>query len=250
MLRTVVIDIEGTTSPTAFVTGQLYPYSAGRLGSWIASHRDDPATCRAVAQVREMIGDPQAKPDSVVAALLGWLGSDQKVTPLKTLQGLIWERGFASGDLVAEFYPDAIPALRAWKASGHTLHIFSSGSAAAQRAWFGHSAEGDLRPLISGYFDTENAGPKREPGSYRNIAAATGALPAQTVFASDLGAELDAAREAGWHTARVRRPGEPYYAEAGGHLEVGSLAELRLTGDQPARVQPQGGKHEDRLWRR
>jgi hypothetical protein len=58
MLRTVVIDIEGT-------------------------HRDDPATCRAVAQVREMIGDLQAKPDSVVTALLGWLGCDEKVTPLK-----------------------------------------------------------------------------------------------------------------------------------------------------------------------
>ena len=144
MLRTVVIDIEGTTSSTAFVTGRLYPYSAGRFASWIADHQTDPATSRAVAQVRELIGDRSAGPDRVVATLLDWLASDQKVTPLKTLQGLIWERGFASGDLVAHFYPDAIPALRAWKAADHGLYVFSSGSAAAQRAWFGHSPEGDL----------------------------------------------------------------------------------------------------------
>jgi enolase-phosphatase E1 len=236
MLRTVVIDIEGTTSPTAFVTGRLYPYSADRLAGWIATHPGHPATSRAVAQVREVIGDPRAGLDRVVAALLGWIASDQKVTPLKTLQGLIWERGFANGDLVAHFYPDAIPALRAWKAAGHDLFVFSSGSAAAQRAWFGHSEHGDLRPLISGYFDTENAGPKREPDSYRRIAEATGSPPGQTAFLSDLGAELDAARAAGWHTVRVRRPGEKYSGEDGTHLEVSSLAELGLADARPSRV--------------
>ena len=235
MLRTVVIDIEGTTSSTAFVTGHLYPYSADRFASWIADHQTDPATSRAVAQVRELIGDRSAGPDRVVTTLLDWLASDQKVTPLKTLQGLIWERGFANGNLVAHFYPDAIPALRAWKAADHGLYVFSSGSAAAQRAWFGHSPEGDLRPLISGYFDTENAGPKQQPGSYRSIAAATGADPAQIVFVSDLAAELDAARQAGWHTTRVRRPREKHCDDtASSHFEVSSLAELDLTGDQPA----------------
>lgn len=236
MLRTVVIDIEGTTSPTDFVTDRLYPYSADRLAAWIAGHPGDPATRRAVAQVRELIGDPGAGLDRVVATLRGWLASDQKITPLKTLQGLIWAQGFARGELTAPFYPDAVPALRAWKAAGHSIYVFSSGSAAAQRAWFGHSAQGDLRPLISGYFDTENAGPKRDPGSYRSIAAVAGVRPRQTVFLSDLVAELDGAREAGWHTARVRRPGEKYYGDTGAHLEVGSLAELDLTGDQPSRA--------------
>ena len=150
--------------PPRSATSQAGPGpSADRFASWIAGHQADPATSRAVAQVRELIGDRLAGPDRVVTTLLGWLASDQKVTPLKTLQGLIWERGFATGELIAHFYPDAIPALRAWKAADHGLYIFSSGSAAAQRAWFGHSPQGDLRPLISGYFDTENAGPNSSP---------------------------------------------------------------------------------------
>jgi enolase-phosphatase E1 len=235
MPRIAVIDIEGTTSSTAFVTDRLYPYSAGRFASWIADHHAEPDTSRVLADVRELIGDPSAGPGRIVAALTGWLAADQKITPLKTLQGLIWQQGFASGDLVAHFYPDVIPALRAWQAGGHRIYVFSSGSVTAQRAWFGHTPEGDLRSLISGYFDTENAGPKREASSYRAIAAAIGAGPGQIAFVSDLVAELDAAREAGWHTVRVRRPGEKNCEQtSGGHLTVGSLAELDISGDRPA----------------
>jgi len=236
---TVVVDIEGTTSATAFVVDQLYPYSAERFAAWIDAHGDDPDTARAVAQVREHLGDPAAGTDAVVAVLRGWLAADRKVTALKTLQGRIWEHGFARGDLVSHFYPDAIPALRAWHAAGHALYVYSSGSVSAQRAWFGHSPAGDLLPLLAGHFDTENAGAKRVADSYRAITAAIGADPAGTVFLSDLVAELDAAREAGWRTVCVRRPGEPHYAQgAGGHLEVATMTELDLADsrrDRPSR---------------
>jgi enolase-phosphatase E1 len=235
-LRTVVIDIEGTTGAASFVVDRLYPYAAERLRGWIDDHGGDPDIARALDQVRELIGAPEADVAEVVAALLDWQAADQKVTPLKTVQGKIWEHGFASGELTSHFYPDAVPALRAWKAAGKELYVFSSGSVAAQRSWFGHSPEGDLLPLLSGHFDTENAGPKRAADSYRVIAAATGAEPAATVFLSDLVDELDAARAAGWHTVGVRRAGEPYYERGvGDHLEVASLAELDLSGDRPAR---------------
>lgn len=235
-LRTVVIDIEGTTGAAAFVVDRLYPYAAERLPGWIDDNGADPDIARALAQVRELIDAPEAGVAQVVAALLDWQAADQKVTPLKTVQGKIWEHGFTSGALISHFYPDAIPALRAWKAAGKRLYVFSSGSVAAQRSWFCHSPEGDLLPLLSGHFDTENAGPKRAADSYRAIATATGADPAATVFLSDLVDELDAARAAGWHTVGVRRPGEPYYDRGvGDHLEVASLADLDLSGDRPAR---------------
>jgi len=234
MISHVVIDIEGTTSATSFVADRLFPYSAERLAQWIATHQLDPVTQRAINQVREITDEPSAGLDRVTATLLGWLESDQKITPLKTLQGLIWEQGFADGDLVAHFYPDAVPALRAWKSAGYDLCVFSSGSVAAQRAWFANSADGDLRPMISVYFDTENAGPKRESSAYWRIANAINVIPAQIVFLSDVVAELDAARDAGWHTAGVRRPGEKYYSYGvGTHLEVSSLSELNLSGDRP-----------------
>ena len=239
MLHTVVLDIEGTTSATSYVVEQLYPYSAARFASWIEGNSGDPDTARAITQIRELVGDPAAGTDRIVAALTGWLTADQKVTPLKTIQGKIWEHGFATGELVAHFYPDVIGALRAWKAAGHLLYIFSSGSVRAQRAWFGHSPDGDLLPLLSGHFDTENIGPKRAPDSYRAITAAIGAEPRQTVFLSDLVSELDAARAAGWHTVGIRRPGEPHYADGvGDHLQAASFDQLDISGERPRLTQP------------
>jgi enolase-phosphatase E1 len=234
MLRAVVVDIEGTTSATAYVTTVLFPYSAARLAGWLAANRADPDAMRAVAQVRELIGEPDADDGRVVAALQEWLAADRKATPLKTIQGRIWQAGFARGDLAAHFYPDAVPALRAWHAAGHRLYVYSSGSVAAQRAWFAHTPHGDLLPLLSGHFDTENAGPKRDAGSYQAITTAIGRRPNETVFLSDLRAELDAARAAGWHTVGVRRPGEPNYADGvGDHLTVDTFTHLNLSGQLP-----------------
>ncbi|NUU22314.1 MAG: acireductone synthase [Streptomycetaceae bacterium] len=232
----VVVDIEGTTSATGFITEQLYPYSRKHFARLLETRGDEPEVARAVAAVRELIGEPHADRTRIVAALNTWLDRDEKVTSLKTLQGVIWAEGFASGDLTAHFYPDAIPALRAWHAAGHTLYVFSSGSVSAQLAWFGHSAEGSLLPLFSGHFDTENAGPKKVPSSYQAIAAAVGETdPARFVFLSDLVDELDAAKAAGWHTIGVRRPGEPYYDRGvAGHLETDSFARVDLTGERPA----------------
>jgi enolase-phosphatase E1 len=192
-----------------------------------------------VGQIRELIGEPSAGTGRIVAALTEWVATDQKVTPLKTLQGRIWARGFASGELVSHFYPDVIPTLREWRTAGHELYVFSSGSVAAQRAWFAHSPEDDLSTLIRAYFDTENAGAKRDARSYRRIAASIGEEPGRIVFLSDVAAELDAARDAGWHTVGVRRPGEPHYERGvGDHLQVSTLAELTLSGDRPRRAVP------------
>jgi enolase-phosphatase E1 len=238
-LYTIVLDIEGTTSATSFVVERLYPYSVRQFASWIDGHRDDPDTARAVAQIRELIDEPQADTRRLVAVLRAWLADDRKIAPLKTIQGQIWADGFARGDLTSHFYPDVIPALRAWQAAGHRLYVFSSGSVTAQQSWFGHSPAGDLRPLLSGYFDIDSAGPKRAADSYRTIAAATGAGPLQTVFLSDVTAELDAAREAGWHTVGVRRPGEAWYdAGVGDHPAVAEFAALDLSGDRPAVLRP------------
>jgi len=225
----VVVDIEGTTSSTWFVYDHLYPYSRERFAAYLARKGTDPEVARAVAQVGELIGVADPSDAEVLAALNGWLDRDEKRTPLKALQGKIWEDGFANGDLTAHFFPDVIPALRAWHAAGIGLAIFSSGSLRAQRAWFGHSPEGDLLPLFRAHFDTENAGPKRVATSYRAIADALGADPATLLFLSDLDAELDAAREAGWQTIGIRRPGEQHFERGvGTHREVASFAEIRL----------------------
>ncbi|MFF9774715.1 acireductone synthase [Streptomyces sp. NPDC013978] len=231
-LDSVVLDIEGTTSATGFVVDVLYPYSRSRFGALLAERSGDPDVARAVAQVRELIAEPDADAAHVERALNSWLDEDRKATPLKTLQGIIWSEGFARGDLVSHFYDDVVPALRAWHAAGVRLQVYSSGSVAAQRAWFRSSPEGDLLPLVEGLYDTENAGPKQEAESYRTIASALGlaATPDRVLFLSDRPGELDAARQAGWRTVGVRRPGEPYYEQGvGDHPQAGTFDEITIT---------------------
>jgi enolase-phosphatase E1 len=131
---------------------------------------------------------------------------DRKATPLKTLQGMIWREGYASGALRGHVYDDAVGALRGWHARGIALYVFSSGSVAAQRLLFEHSECGDLTPLFAGYFDTR-VGSKQEASSYAVIAKAIGVPACDVLFASDVAAELAAARASGMQVVEVRRDG-------------------------------------------
>ncbi|HQV58412.1 MAG TPA: acireductone synthase [Ilumatobacteraceae bacterium] len=235
MVRAVVLDIEGTTSSTWFVHETLYPYSRQHFARYLAEHADRDDVAEMIDEVRRLVGEPSADADRVEWWLNHWLDLDQKVTPLKAFQGWIWAEGFAAGQLMSHFFDDAIPAMRRWHKSGLELDIFSSGSVNAQLAWFGHTPDGSVLDLISHHFDTENIGPKREPESFRAIAAAIGNPPDQIVFLSDLVAELDAAREAGWHTVGVRRHGDQYFdAGVGDHLQVTSFDQLDLNGPVPS----------------
>ncbi|MFF4006605.1 acireductone synthase [Streptomyces sp. NPDC001717] len=227
----VVLDVEGTTSATGFVVDVLYPYARERFGALLAERSDELEVARALAQVRTELGEPDAGPARIEQALNAWLDEDRKVTPLKTLQGVLWAEGFARGELVSHFYADVVPALRRWHAEGLRLYVYSSGSVAAQRAWFGHSPEGDLRGLVTGWYDTRNAGPKLEAGSFRTIAADSGISPDRLLFLSDRPGELDAARAAGWRTVAVRRPQEPYYAQdLQGHAEAETFEHIDVRG--------------------
>lgn len=237
MITHVVYDIEGTTSSTGFVHSTLYPYSRERFAAYLAEHGHEARVAEQVDAVRRLVDDPELDVDGVVEQLDRWLDGDEKITPLKALQGWIWSDGFAAGHLTSHFFDDAIPAIRRHHAEGKALSIFSSGSVAAQLAWFGHTPEGSLLDLFDHHFDTENLGPKRVASSYVEIARRLGAEPGAIVFFSDLVAELDAAREAGVHAVGVRRPGDQYYDHGvGDHLAIHSFDEIDLSGDAPSIV--------------
>jgi len=219
----VVLDIEGTTTSIAFATSVLYPYARERLPNFVRQHRHEPEVAAIMDEAREAGG--VWNDEAVVVRMCHWMERDQKVTPLKTLQGLIWEDGYRSGELVSHLYPDVAPALRAWHARGLRLYIYSSGSVLAQRLIYGHTVAGDLTPLLSGYFDT-CIGHKREVGSYQRIAEAIGAPPRRILFLSDVREELDAAREAGWQTVWLVREGLPGLAAA--HRRVTRFDQIPL----------------------
>ena len=143
---------------------------------------------------------------------------------MKALQGMIWKAGYQSGAYTAHLYPDTAPALRRWHDAGLPLYVYSSGSIAAQKLFFGYSDAGDLTPLFSGYFDT-TTGMKQEVESYRKIAAAISLPASEIVFLSDIEGELNAAREAGFQTVLLDRDGK---APASSHRCVKSFAEISL----------------------
>ncbi|ALO06595.1 2,3-diketo-5-methylthio-1-phosphopentane phosphatase [Streptomyces venezuelae] len=223
-LRAVVLDIEGTTGSLDHVQDVLFPYARARFASWLAAHRGTAQWRRILDAVADEAGSVEDEAGAL-ALLERWADADVKTPPLKTLQGLIWASGYADGQLHGHVYADVPPALELWKARGVGRFVYSSGSVAAQHDWFGHTAYGDLRPLLDGYFDLTTAGPKTSPESYDTIARQLGHAPAALLFVSDLGAELDAAATAGWRTAAVRRSDDDR-AAVPGHPAVDSLTPL------------------------
>lgn len=219
--RAILTDIEGTTTSLAFVRDVLFPYARERLPAWIVRHAHDPEVADAIEAVCRLSGARGL--GEVVGTLLGWSDVDRKASPLKAIQGWIWEEGYRAGTLRSHVYADVAPALQAWHDAGTTLAVYSSGSVHAQKVLFGHTDVGDLAPLFTAWFDT-TTGPKREATSYVAIASSLG-LPAGHVhFLSDIVEELDAARAAGMVTTWLVRQGP--HDPGARHPQVRSFAEV------------------------
>ncbi|MDP5035015.1 acireductone synthase [Alishewanella sp. SMS8] len=200
----IITDIEGTTTRISFVTEVLFPYARLHLAAFVRQHQQQPAVLAELTAVREQLQQPEADIEQCISALLSWLDADQKITPLKSLQGMIWQEGYQQGHFTGHLYPDAVAQLQTWQQRGIPLYIYSSGSVTAQQLLFKYSDAGDLTPLLSGYFDTRIGG-KRDLASYQAILKQLQLPPAQVLFLSDVVAELDAARQAGMATVQLIR---------------------------------------------
>src|ERR1700677_2069417 len=201
-VRVVVVDIEGTTSSIAFVKEHLYPYAQKHIPGYVREHAS--AIQDIIDEIRRIEGNALLETPQLISVLLRWMDDDRKMTPLKTLQGLVWQKGFDTGILCAPVYEDAVRALRYWHRQGLRLYVYSSGSVAAQQLLFSHTEQGDLTQLFSGYFDT-TTGPKAEAESFRSIARSVGAPVETILFLSDHTGEIEAARSAGMQAVWVDR---------------------------------------------
>lgn len=224
--RAVLTDIEGTTGSIAFVKEVLFPYADAHLDEYIRDHQDEAPVRSALDEAAALAGVDRSDEGALLRTLHGWIAQDKKITALKTLQGAIWAEGYERGELLGHVYDDAAGKLRQWHDAGLRLYVYSSGSVAAQHLIFGKSAQGDLRPVFAGFFDTSSGG-KREPDSYRRIARQIERAPAEILFLSDVREELDAARTAGLQTVQVARP-QDGVTPAGSHPHVTSFDELSL----------------------
>jgi len=207
-LRAILLDIEGTTTPIAFVHDVLFSYAREHVREFLAENPDaeDIALLRE-EHATESDAPPLTDQIESIAAYVEWLIKlDRKSTALKSLQGKIWRQGYQEGSLKSQVFADVKPAFARWRERGLRIGIFSSGSVLAQQLLFAHTEVGDLTPFIDSYFDTK-VGKKGEAESYRKIAETMGLSPEEILFVSDVVVELDAARQAGMQSLLSIRPG-------------------------------------------
>lgn len=213
----ILLDVEGSTTPIDFVHKVLFPYARSHAQGFLKRHESSPDIQKDVAALRrEYLEDTRQnlnppvlnriEPDSIVSYFHWLIDRDRKSTPLKSLQGKIWEEGYADSKLCAQVFEDVPAALNRWQKENKKIAIFSSGSVLAQRLLFAHTASGDLTRYLSAYFDT-TIGTKTDPVSYQRIANAMQCSPSAIIFISDLVAELNAATCAGLRTLLCERPG-------------------------------------------
>ena len=226
-MKYILTDVEGTTTSISFVHETLFPYAHENLRRFVAANSNKTDVQDILNQTKKTAleeGKKELNDDEACDLLLHWIKTDRKHSALKNLQGLIWEEGYASGEIKGHVYKDVPLALKAWKDAGLTLGVYSSGSVKAQHLIFEFSTEGNLRPYFSNHFDTA-VGHKRETASYSNIANLLKLDPVDILFLSDIKEELDAARTAGMKTIQLVRQND---VVIGDHKTAASLSEIKL----------------------
>lgn len=207
-IQFILTDIEGTTTSVSYVFDVLFPYFRKHLSD-VMKYKDVPEIVLAFEQVNALLtkeGSPLPANDTELLAVFEkWSLEDRKVTPLKTIQGVIWKQGYEAGELVGHVYEDVASHLKNWH-DKYELGIFSSGSVEAQQLIFGFSEAGDLSQYFDYFFDT-NTGQKRDWETYERIAKRVHLPASKILFLSDVVAELEAAQKAGMLTIQLVRPG-------------------------------------------
>ena len=221
-VRVILLDIEGTATPIEFVTQALFPYASRKLEGFLRENFQDPQIQSLIrslrAQHREDERLAQQPPvwseknvatelESAIAYSRWLIRKDSKYTALKSLQGKIWQQGYASGELRGQLYPEVPRAFERWRRQRREICIYSSGSVLAQRLLFQTTPFGDLTGYIRDFFDTR-IGDKSDRESYDRIAALLDRAPRELLFLSDASKEIDAARAAGLMTGLCDRSGK------------------------------------------
>jgi len=236
----LVLDIEGTTTPSPFVREVLLPFARGHLRGCLEARRESSEMELAVRELKAAHDaerpDPSGPPPwtattlnqalSSAADYAEWLMDRGRSSPgLTRLQGLVWDQGYQAGELRGVVFEDLPSALFKWRALGTEVAVYSAASELAQRRLFESVADGDLTPFIARYFDT-TVGAKTDRASYERIAGALGTRPAEILFLSDQTAELAAADEAGLQVALSVRPGNQPQPDAASFEPFTSFAEI------------------------
>lgn len=226
--KSIICDIEGTTTSISFVKDTLFPYALKNVEEYLKNNWNEDATKTVVAALREQAEeDKKAELEGVTTISAGesediipeivknveWqMSQDRKTGSLKTLQGLVWAKGYKDGTIKGHVYDDVQKAFEQWTETGRKIYIYSSGSVDAQKLLFEHSEKGNLLKYLAGHYDTK-IGAKREKESYESILKNIESSAEETLFLTDVYAEAKAAKDAGLNVVLLDRPGNVKLSE-------------------------------------
>ena len=225
-IKAIITDIEGTTTSISFVYDILFPYFRNNI-TQIDQLLDNDLVAKSITETQKIIKTETGKTitqSEAIKQLKEWSLADRKIGPLKNIQGVIWEKGYETGEIKGHVYDDVPAALEKWKNQSVLLGIYSSGSAKAQQLLFGYSVNGNLNSYFKFNFDL-NIGQKREVSSYQKIANELKMPSNNILFLSDIEEELDAAKEAGFKTIQLVREGTTASTK---HTVVSTFSEINL----------------------
>uniref|UniRef100_A0A8D1S7F6 Enolase-phosphatase 1 n=2 Tax=Sus scrofa TaxID=9823 RepID=A0A8D1S7F6_PIG len=208
----ILLDIEGTTTPIAFVKDILFPYIEDHVKEYLQTHWEEEECQQDVSLLRKQAeedahldgavpipaasGDGEDDRERMIQAVVDnvcWqMSLDRKTTALKQLQGHMWRAAFKAGLMKAEYVaPPGTPTLP---------------QPPEQILRFLHHFPFFCVQLFDGHFDTK-IGHKVESESYRKIASSIGCSTSNILFLTDVTVEASAAEAADVHVAVVVRPG-------------------------------------------
>ena len=197
--------------------------------------------------------DPDAPRDGSVVEYVQWLmDRDRKSTPLKELQGLIWEEGYTRGDLTGDVFPDVPRALERWRRQGSGgRHLFFRQRPRAAPALLA-TRRPETSPAGSAGISTRRSGPKGDPASYRRIAEAMNVEP--DARAVHLGCRARARRRPrrpgcrrAWRSGRETRPSQPVIRTRRSETSTRSSAQEGIHDGTSVRArQRRGARHRSR----
>ncbi|MEK6961393.1 MAG: acireductone synthase [Nanoarchaeota archaeon] len=201
-MKTILSDINGTTSPAAIAKDFMADFLAN--GEAYLS-RAEPKALAIYESIKRETG--LDSPKEVLTFIKAELEKRNFKPDYLSLAGFVNVDGYHNGRLRTEVYPDVPVAFRDWKKNGKGVYTYSNGCGALQEQLFKTSTQGDLTGLIDGYFDSVEIGDKNSPDSYKRISDSIQVAPSDIMFLSDLEKELEAADKAGCQVRQVIRPG-------------------------------------------
>ncbi|XP_058169198.1 enolase-phosphatase E1-like [Anopheles ziemanni] len=226
--KSIICDIEGTTTSISFVKDTLFPYALKNVEEFLKNNWNEDATKTVIAALREQAdedkksevagvvpipaGDSEDIIPDIVKNVEWQMSQDRKTGSLKTLQGMVWAKGYKDGTIKGHVYDDVQKSFEKWTESGRKIYIYSSGSVDAQKLLFENSEQGNLLKYLAGHYDTK-IGAKREKESYQSILKNIEASAEEALFLTDVFAEAKAAKEAGLHVVLLERPGNSELSE-------------------------------------